>query len=61
MHADLKSIYFCYFLSLFDFEFDVAIDVAGNHSNIRRTTMVTDIKKPSQTFFFSITHLNFTS
>lgn len=40
MHADLKSIYFCYFLSLFDFEFDVA----GNHSNIRRTTMVTDIK-----------------
>lgn len=43
MHADLKSIYFCYFLSLFDFEFDVAIDVAGNHSNIRRTTMVTDI------------------
>lgn len=54
MHADLKSIYFCYFLSLFDFEFDVAIDVAGNHSNIRRTTMVTDI-------FFFITHLNFTS
>lgn len=40
MHADLKSIYFCYSYILFD----VAIDVAGNHSNIRRTTMVTDIK-----------------